>query len=137
MQTLSELQTTPCKLDNAQRIAKILGSDAAQRLKLLAEAQPGWDGTDAKPMGEQSLSAARQFFEKISVPAANTGLFLSYDGELIASWPMTRGTVDVTFENNRVHLRCEHFERTLCIKDSGLQAALDSAFNGGQYAAGH
>lgn len=76
-----------------------LDDHSAERVAMLLECKPGWNGADASPLSLDSLFNCVQFLASVNVKKLDVGVFMNDEGFLVLNWPKPEGSgmVEITF----------------------------------------
>ncbi|MGO4001469.1 hypothetical protein ABVN23_10170 [Pseudomonas fluorescens] len=128
---IAELHEAVAREVYIEGIGLAIHKQAADRLRVLAESDYGWNGGDAEAMSIDSLASLQTFFQRAGQFAGDFGFFLGYEGEILINWTSKTGElVDMAFFDGRAELCSDTDEREFSIYDPELYALLSSTYSG-------
>ncbi|WP_295472825.1 hypothetical protein [uncultured Pseudomonas sp.] len=128
---IAELHEAVAREVYIESIGRAVHEQAADRLRILAESDYGWDGSGAEAMSIDSLASLQTFFQRAGQFAGDFGFFLGYEGEILINWTSKAGElIDMAFFDGRAELCSDSEELEFGIDDPELYALLSSKYFG-------
>lgn len=121
--SLAEFFTVELAVKSAylRLLRNTLSEKASARVERLAQSPDDWDGQGGKAMTLGALINFADFSRQIDINRNDLGIYLNYEGKILASWLLDNGTtIDLAFGDSQVEIVTDDYEMTFAASDKEM-----------------